>query len=167
MVSKDLIILNSPINTTLGALSANVAIVLATVFGTGLAADFWAVGARISLCLSGTITGGQPVLIGLANGSADVSEIVSGLTSSESVDPFDASAQDDQGRQKIVIQQSLRVIQKESPSINEFIKFGRKGMVLRESKGIVPFAKNVRSAAMTTGAEVSGQVTYFGRWLSG
>ncbi len=166
-IKNNLIILNSPIATALSTLAAQTSAVLATVFGSGLQADFLCVDIQVSLSLNGTITQGESVNIGFANGASTVAEITSGLTSSESVDPFDPSAADDQGRQNIVIQKTLRALESRSPTINEFMKMPGRGIVFREDKGVVPFAINRSDNALTTGLSIVGQVTYFGKWLSG
>ncbi len=166
-IKNNLIILNSPIATALSTLAATTALVLATVFGSGITADFLCVGIQVSLSLGGAITLGEPVGIGFANGAATVAEIVSGLTSSESVDPWDPSAADDQGRQNIVVQKTMRIIESRSPTINEYIKMPGRGIVFREGKGVVPFAINRSGSALTDAQFIIGQVTYFGKWLSG
>ncbi len=153
----------------LGALAADTALVLNSTFGSGLTQSFLIKQVLMMFAING-LTADESVIMGLANGSATVTEILAALTQNIT-NPDDASSPPVAAQRIIILWETLRVFTGVGgggkATINEKISLGGgKGIPVKEATGMAIFAYNPSTGALTTGAVVNGLITLRGVWLN-
>lgn len=152
----------------IGNLGADTALVLNSTFGSGLTQSFLIKQVLYKLGVV-ALTVDETVIIGLANGSATVAEIVAALTANIT-NPDDASSPAVAAARQMVFWETLRTIvggASKRSTIDESISLGGgKGIPVKEATGLAIFAYNPSTGALTTGALVDGLVVLRGVWLN-
>ena len=168
LINQSLIVDTVPLVT----LASRAAIMLNTQFSTPTA-PFLLKRVRYFLQLAGRSTADDgPIIIGCAHGDASVSEIAATMTERNVNGPDDITSVLDQDLAWVVYQNSLmpfivRGDQSYAQIENsDWINPAEtKGIPLHEGSGMVIFAYNAGSGALSTGSNVNGQVMAQGVWL--
>lgn len=148
-------------------LNSNVAISLASTYAGGLKADFFCVGAQLTVAMTGSVADNDAVMVLLGTGAVTIGEVASAIGDSSQADPWDATNKDNKATIANIIHKSIRIMGTQDRRIQEYIPMPGKGIILREDKGISLFAFNPGANDFTTGTLLSGLVTYFGRFIDG
>ncbi len=157
---------------SLGTLAARSALIINTQFSTPTN-SFLLKRGRYFLQLAGRSTADDgPIIIGMAHGDANVSEIAEAMVERNVNGPDDITSMLDQDTAWAVYQNSLKpMIVRGDQTFAQveisdwFQPGGNKGIPLIEGSGMVLFAFNAGSGALTTGSTVNGIVMVQGVWL--
>ncbi len=156
----------------LGTLAARAALIINTQFSAPTN-SFLLKRGRYFLQLTGRSTADDgPILVGMAHGDANVSEIASAMVERNVNGPDDITSMLDQDSAWAVYQNSLKpfIIRGDQTyaqvEISDWFQpGGQKGIPLIEGSGMVLFVFNSGSGALTTGATVNGLTMVQGVWL--
>ncbi len=165
-------LLNSRVaDAAVGALAADTAILLDESFGTGLQAGFLAKQIKVHLSVSKTLSTPDTLILGFANGSATVAEIVDALHTVQN-DPNDATQRNTRDNWMTVWWETLQIFGPNNANEgndsrwNAVIKIGGgKGIPMLEEKGVQLFAYNPGAGAIGA-TTVAGLYAIMGAWLS-
>lgn len=152
----------------IGALAPDTAIALNTTLSTSVTQSFLVKQLQYAFLAHGG-SAGQGVIIGVANGTATVAEIASGIRDAV-VDPDDATANTLTASHHSIWWETLRMVSlgnfAEGNFYNETISIGGgKGIPWKEDTGVQIFAYNPASGALTTGGVIDGIICFKGVWL--
>ncbi len=156
----------------LGTLAARTAVIINTQFSAPTN-SFLLKRARYFLQLSGRSTADDgPILVGMAHGDATASEIAAAMVERNVNGPDDITSMLDQDTAWVVYQNSVKpfIIRGDQTygqvEISDWFQpGGQKGIPLIEGSGMVLFAFNSGSGALTTGSNVNGLTMVQGVWL--
>ncbi len=157
---------NSVALTTLGARSA--LLIESTL--QDLTATFLLKRVRYWLKISGVTADEGPLLVGVANGDAALSEINTSMIVTNTSGPLDRTAMLTQDDAWTVVRDSIRMMinrhsDTEKYLEGEWISMPKKGIPMPEGAGIQAFVFNAQDAALTTGSVIEGLIEYQGVWL--
>ncbi len=155
----------------LGTLQPRAAIILSTQFSTPTASFLMKRVRYFAQLALRTASDNGPILIGCANGDANVSEIAAAMNERNVNGPDDITSMLDQDTAWAVYQNTVVpfVIQGDQTygqAPHGWINFGgRNGIPAIEGAGIVPFVYNSGGAALTTASLIDGICHIQGVWL--
>ncbi len=154
----------------LGTLGARTSILLNSQFQTPTA-SFLAKRIRYFVQMVGrTAADDGPIIIGCANGDATQSEVAAAMNERNMNGPDDVTSMLDQDTAWTVYQSTIAVVVPGAELTEGMVssgwkKFGKNGIPLIEGSGLMLFAYNAGSAALTTGVTLNGIVQIQGVWL--
>ncbi len=154
----------------LGTLAARTAIILTTQFNNPTNAFLMRRVRFFLQLIAREANDDGPILIGCAHGDATVSEISAAMVERNVNGPDDVTSMLDQDTAWTVYQNTVRAIlpyiATEGQAPDEWLSFGGKnGIPAMEGSGMVIFAFNSGSNALTTGSSVNGIAMVQGVWL--
>ncbi len=158
-------------DTNLGTLATLTAVSLDSTYGSGITRSFLVKAVKYLLHLESLTTTEGPVIVGLAKGSATVSEIANALATNEIIDPDDVTAAaTGAAMSSTVLWQSLLVLdgRTDTVTLSHRHRIGArgKGIPIYEDDGIQLFAFNADISSLTTGARIKGIYVLEGVWLN-
>ncbi len=154
----------------LGTLGARAALIINSQFSTPTG-TFLMKRIRYFAQLEGrTAIDDGPILIGCANGDATATEIAEAMNSRNVNGPSDITNVLDQDQTWVVYQNTVRPFETTGEATRgqvaaHWTKFAKKGIPALEGSGMVIFAYNSGSGALSTGSTVNGIAQIQGVWL--
>ncbi len=154
----------------LGTLSSRNDVIVNTAFSTPTNAFLCKRIRYFAQLVGRTAADDGPIVIGCAHGDASVAEIAAAMNERNVNGPDDITnmlSQDDAWAvyQNTVTPFVIGAELTEGQTKSHWINFGGKGIPIHEGSGLVVFAFNCGSGALTTGSSVNGLAHLQGVWL--
>ncbi len=168
LVNKGYQTLPETIAVSLGAIAANTALQVNATYGSGLTRPFLLKYFKCLTALEQLVDEQGPILVGLAVGTATVTEIKNAMEDNNP-NPDDPSAQAVAAKRKIIFWQSLHIVDGRTDTVNMHeSRLGArgKGIPIMEDNGVQVFLYNADSSALTSGASLRGHYILGGVWLN-
>lgn len=146
--------------TALSTLADDTVLSVESGHGTGMLQSFLCKKVSASISISG-LAADQPVIVGMARGEANVTQIKTAITQSQ----LERDAKD-QAEIRDVLHETLRVVDSLHNNVEITVSLGGgKGIPFEDGDGWQWFVYNFSGGSLTTGAKFHGNTTYYGVFL--